>query len=175
MSNALIIVPHFWDPICVPLGVSSLKSFAEREGHYVDLLDFNTDDQIFKIQNKYFTTVLEMFPYMKRWNIFRNGTEMLSIHQLLYLNARSKPYYADLVAEVMNMDGRNHSKFRDQLDVAVFDEIFDQLYLMAEKKTLWGLAPVLRHQSLLRSMLAAIHEFALRLFFRMFSHRDIIL
>lgn len=133
MSNALIIVPHFWDPICVPLGVSSLKSFAEREGHYVDLLDFNTDDQIFKIQNKYFTTVLEMFPYMKRWNIFRNGTEMLSIHQLLYLNARSKPYYADLVAEVMNMDGRNHSKFRDQLDVAVFDEIFDQLYLMAEK------------------------------------------
>ena len=132
MSKALIIVPHFWDPICVPLGVSSLKSFAEREGHHVDLLDLNTDDQIFKIQNKYFTSVLKMFPYMEKWNIFRNGTEMLSIHQLLYINARNKPYYSDLVAEVMNMDGRNHSKFCDQLDVAVFDGMFEELYSMVE-------------------------------------------
>ena len=132
MSNTLLIVPHFWDPVCVPLGVSSLKSYAEREGHQVDLLDFNTNDQIFKLQNKYFLTVLKMFPYMERWNIFRNGTEMLSIHQLLYLNARSKPYYPGLVAEVMNMDARNHSKFCEQLDVSVFDAIFDELYSMVE-------------------------------------------
>ena len=31
MSNVLLIVPHFWDPICVPLGVSSLKAYAEME------------------------------------------------------------------------------------------------------------------------------------------------
>ena len=132
MSNILLIVPHFWDPICVPLGVSSLKAYVEDEGHHVDLLDFNTNNQIFKMQNKYFLTVLEMFPYMERWNIFRNGTEMLSIHQLLYLNARSKTYYPDLVAEVMNMDGRNYSEFCERLDVRLFDTIFEELYAMVE-------------------------------------------
>ncbi|MDG1843526.1 MAG: hypothetical protein P8I98_04315 [Nitrospinaceae bacterium] len=66
MSSILLIVPHFWDPICVPLGVSSLKTYVEGEGHHVDLLDLNTNDQIFKLQNKYFLTVLKMFPYMER-------------------------------------------------------------------------------------------------------------
>jgi hypothetical protein len=49
--------------ICVPLGVSSLKTYVEGEGHHVDLLDFNTNDQIFKLQNKYFLTVLKIFPF----------------------------------------------------------------------------------------------------------------
>ena len=33
MARALLLVPHFWDPVCVPLGVCSLKAYADRAGH----------------------------------------------------------------------------------------------------------------------------------------------
>jgi hypothetical protein len=39
MANVLLIVPHFWDPVCVPLGITSLKAYVEPFGHAVTLLD----------------------------------------------------------------------------------------------------------------------------------------
>lgn len=28
MAKVLLIVPPFWDPVCVPLGISSLKAYV---------------------------------------------------------------------------------------------------------------------------------------------------
>lgn len=81
MARALLLVPHFWDPVCVPLGVSSLKSYAERAGHAVELCDFNTVSSIIHAKRAYFEEGMRQFPYWKRWNIERNGTEMLATHQ----------------------------------------------------------------------------------------------
>jgi hypothetical protein len=50
MTRALLIVPPFWDPICVPLGITSLKAYAEAAGHHVDVFDFNTVPKVFNIQ-----------------------------------------------------------------------------------------------------------------------------
>ncbi len=90
MSKALIITPPFWDPVCPPLGMASLKAFAESNGHLVNILDLNTYNSVFKIQNEYFNEVVTQFPYMKNWNIARNGTEMLSIHQMVYMFHENK-------------------------------------------------------------------------------------
>ena len=129
MAKALLIVPHFWDPICVPLGISSLKAYVERSGnHQVDLFDFNTIHEVFSIQKKYFEEGKCQFPYWKKWNIERNGTEMLAIHQLIYLNARNQTNYRELTVEVMNMNGLSEDKFMDMLDVAPFDNLFELLY-----------------------------------------------
>jgi hypothetical protein len=49
------MVPHFWDPVCVPLGISPLKAYAESHGHTVDLFDFNTVPEVFAVQRAYFT------------------------------------------------------------------------------------------------------------------------
>jgi hypothetical protein len=128
MSSALLIVPHFWDPVCVPLGVSSLKAYAEQRGHTVALLDLNTDPDIFGAQRAYFAEGKAQFPYWANWNIERNGTDMLAIHQILYLFARNRPDYGELVAEVLNMDGRSDASFGDRLQVSRFDAIFASLY-----------------------------------------------
>jgi len=128
VAKVLLIVPHFWDPVCVPLGISSLKAFADTHGHEVELLDFNTIPEVFGVQRAYFTECKEQFPHFKDWNIERNGTEMLAIHQMLYLFARNRPNYAEMVAEVLNMDQRDLGEFMDRLDVSRFDSLFASLY-----------------------------------------------
>ena len=128
MSKVLLMVPHFWDPVCVPLGISSLKAYADSHGHRVDLFDFNTVPEVFAVQRAYFAECKAQFPYFKNWNIERNGTEMLAIHQILYLYSRNRPDYRELVAEVLNMDGRDMGEFVQRLDVSRFDSLFASLY-----------------------------------------------
>jgi hypothetical protein len=128
VARVLLIVPHFWDPVCVPLGISSLKAFADAHGHEVELLDFNTIPEIFGIQRAYFSECKAQFPHFGDWNIERNGTEMLAIHQMLYLFARNRANYAEMVAEVLNMDGRDMGQFMERLNVSRFDALFASLY-----------------------------------------------
>jgi hypothetical protein len=128
VAKALLIVPHFWDPVCVPLGISSLKAYAEGHGHSVDLFDFNTVPEVFAAQRAYFSECKAQFPYFQAWNIERNGTEMLAIHQIIYLYSRNRPDYRELVAEVLNMDGRDMGDFLGHLNTARFDAIFASLY-----------------------------------------------
>ena len=42
MTRALLILPNFWDPLCPPLSIASLKAFAEKAGHQVNITDLNT-------------------------------------------------------------------------------------------------------------------------------------
>lgn len=128
MTKALLIVPPFWDPVCVPLGVSSLKAYAEMFGHQVELFDFNTEPEVFAAQRAYFEEGKRQFPVWHKWNIERNGTKMLALHQIVYLYARKRARYAELVAEVLNMNGRPMDEFMGALDVSRFDEIFRSLY-----------------------------------------------
>ena len=128
MEKALLFQPPFWDPVCVPLGISSLKSYAEQFNHHVELFDYNTNPKIFGIQKKYFEEGKRQFPYWKNWNIERNGTEMLAFHQIVYQYAREKSNYKELVSEILNMNNRSNSEFIDELDVKPFDEIFYKLY-----------------------------------------------
>ena len=62
MAKVLLMVPHFWDPVCVPLGISSLKAYAETQGHSVDLFDFNTVPEVFGVQRAYFAECKTQFP-----------------------------------------------------------------------------------------------------------------
>lgn len=128
MTRALLILPHFWAPICPPLGISSLKAYAEREGHHVDLFDFNTVPDVFGAQRSYFEEGKQQFPYWENWCIERNGTEMLAFHQMVYLYARTWSNYRELVAEVLNMNERPIDAFMDDLNVSRFDAIFSALY-----------------------------------------------
>jgi pyruvate-formate lyase-activating enzyme len=131
--KALLIMPPFWDPVCVPLGISSLKAYAERFKHTVDLFDFNTLPEVFTLQHRYFELGKRMFPRWQFWNIERNGTEMLAMHQILYLFARNRPDYHDLVAEVLNLAGDDQDTFRKRVDCHAFDALFRSLYTEVEK------------------------------------------
>ena len=130
MANirTLLIMPHFWDPICVPLGISALKAYGDRAGHAVHLFDFNTVRDVFAAQRAYFEEGKRQFPYWKKWGIERNGTQTFAYHQMVYLHARTRPNYRELVAEVLNVNQRPLGEFLDDLDASRFDAIFSRLY-----------------------------------------------
>ena len=128
MAKALLITSAFWDPVCPPLGAASLKSYGEMNGHQIDIVDLNTHEEIFAAQSEYFDEIQRQFPYMKKWNIERNGTEMLSLHQIVYLFARHKKNYKEMVADVLNMDMRPLDDFMDKFNLERFDKLFDKLY-----------------------------------------------
>ncbi|MDY6946333.1 MAG: radical SAM protein [Pseudomonadota bacterium] len=128
MATALLIVPHFWDPVCVPLGVSSLKAYAEAHGHTVRLLDVNGEPAIFGLQHQYFQEVLRQFPRWRNWNVQRNGTEVLALHQIAFLSARSSPRYREIIAEILNVREDSLGQVVEALDVERFDQIFTRLY-----------------------------------------------
>lgn len=124
-------MPHFWDPLCPPMGITSLKSYLEERGHQVFIYDFNSDPEIFTIQYKYFDLGAQQIPKWKKWNIRRNGVDCLSQHQAVYLHGRHREDYPDLVREVMDisLSGR-----LNDLDIGVFDALFEKLFGLVEKK-----------------------------------------
>src|SRR4051794_34431655 len=121
MSRALLIVPPFWDPVCVPLGISSLGAHARARGHEVHLFDFNALPNVFSIQRAYFQEARRQFPFWADWNIERNGTDTLAFHQLLYLRGRNLSHYHELVGELLNLDQRDPERFLDRIDFDKFD------------------------------------------------------
>lgn len=133
MSRALLIVPHFWDPVCVPLGISSLKAYAQARGHEIELLDLNVEPAIFGVQNLYFREVVRQFPHWRNWNIERNGTEMVAMHQVLFLNARQSPRYRELVAEILNVRQQPLGEVLEALDIEPFDMLFSRLYAAVKR------------------------------------------
>lgn len=128
MTVGLLIVPHFWDPVCVTLGISSLKAHAEQAGHQVTLFDYNTIPSVYRNQTNYFNMGKQMFPKWNNWNIERNGTEMLALHQLVYLFGKDSPQYKSWCAEILNMDGSPEGAFMDDLDIDKFDNLFEKMY-----------------------------------------------
>jgi len=128
MQKVLLIQPPFWDPVCVPLGISSLKAYAEQFNHHVELIDLNTNPKIFGIQKEYFDEGKRQFPYWKKWNIERNGTEMLAFHQIIYQYAKQKHNYKELVSEILNMNARPNNEFISELNIKSFDDILFKLY-----------------------------------------------
>ena len=134
MAKTLLITSAFWDPVCPPLGVASLKSFGEMDGHQIDIVDLNTHAEIFGAQSEYFDEIQRQFPYMKKWNIERNGTEMLSLHQIVYLFAKHKKNYKEMVADVLNMDMRPLDDFMDKFNLERLDNLFDKLYKNIEQE-----------------------------------------
>jgi hypothetical protein len=105
-----------------------LRAYAQQHGHSVGLLDLNTDDEVFGTQRSYFDEVKRQFPRWRNWNIERNGTEMLAMHQVLYHRGRQSPAYRALVAELLNALGLPPDKMAAQLNVRAFDTIFSRLY-----------------------------------------------
>lgn len=128
MSKLLLLVPPFWDPVCVPLGAASLNAYAKLHGHASVIFDFNSDSEVFGLQKRYFSEVMRQFPKWGDWAIQRNGTEVLALHQLLYLRAYNAPNYPELCAEILNVSGKSEPEMLAALDVDAFDLIFDELY-----------------------------------------------
>lgn len=126
-------MPSFWDPICPPQGIVSLKSYIEDLGYEVFIRDFNTDPKLFSLQRKYFELGLKFFPHWKFLNIFRNGPRYFARHQLAWFFGRNQgAKYEKLVNLILNIDGK--SSCTKEM-IGEFDAIIAETFKIVELKT----------------------------------------
>jgi len=132
-NKILLIMPSFWDPICPPQGIVSLKSYIESLGYEVFIRDFNTDPKLFGLQRKYFELGVKFFPHWKFLNIFRNGPRYFARHQLAWFFGRGKgAKYEKLISSILNMDGK--SVCTKEM-IKEFDAIIAEVFKIVESKT----------------------------------------
>ena len=126
-------MPPFWDPICPPQGIVSLKAYLDQRGYKVNIADFNTDGSLFRLQQKYFERAIEHFPQWKFLNIPRNGPRYFARHQLVWFHGhKHSAKYKELVRQILNFDGR--SRCTDQV-IAELDSIIIEIFNIVLNKT----------------------------------------
>jgi len=125
-KKLLLIMPPFWDPICPPQGIISLKAYLEIRDYEVAIVDFNTDGNLFGLQQKYFELVKSFFPHWEFINIPRNVPRYFARHQLVrFYSPQKTAKYRKLIKLILNIDGKSicTDHMIDELD-SVIDEIF---------------------------------------------------
>ncbi|MHA2039546.1 MAG: B12-binding domain-containing radical SAM protein [Promethearchaeota archaeon] len=126
-KKLLLIMPPFWDPICPPQGIVSLKSYLDNRGYEVDIVDFNTDGYLFSLQQKYFELAKSHFPQWEFLNIHRNVPRYFARHQLVRFHSPQKTAkYRELIKLILDFDGKRicTNQIIDELD-SIIDEIFN--------------------------------------------------
>jgi hypothetical protein len=132
-KKLLLIMPPFWDPICPPQGIVSLKSYLDKKGYDVNIVDLNTDGYLFGLQQKYFDRAISHFPHWKFLNIPRNGPRYFARHQLVWFYSRQRTSrYKELIRHILNFDGK--SICPDQL-IDQLDSIINEIFNIAASKT----------------------------------------
>lgn len=126
-------MPPFWDPICPPLGIVCLKSYLEKQGSEVHIVDFNTNGYLFNLQRRYFELGMEFFPHWKFLNIYRNGPRYFARHRLAFLFSRQQRLkYEKLVSAILNFD--NNTLCNKKI-IRKFDYIIEESFKIVESQT----------------------------------------
>lgn len=132
-EKLLLIMPPFWDPICPPQGIVSLKSYFSSRGYEVKITDFNTDSNLFRLQQKYIDLAKSSFPQWEFLNIPRNVPRYFARHQIVRLYTSQKTArYRELIRRILNFDG--NSICTDQL-IDALDSIIDDIFYIVASKT----------------------------------------
>ncbi|MHA2038641.1 MAG: B12-binding domain-containing radical SAM protein [Promethearchaeota archaeon] len=126
-------MPPFWDPICPPQGIVSLKSYLDKRDYDIHIADFNVDKYLFGLQRKYFEIGMRHFPQWKYLNINRSGPRYFARHQLVSLFGRQqKSKYQELISLILNFDGK--SICTEQI-INSFDSLIEEIFNIVASKT----------------------------------------
>ena len=128
-------MPPFWDPICPPQGIVSLKSYLDARGYEVNIVDLNSDGNLFSLQQKYFELAKSYFPHWEFINMPRNVPRYFARHQLVrFYNSGKTAKYRELIRLILNFDGKSvcTDQMIDELD-SIIDEILNTVASRTEE------------------------------------------
>lgn len=93
---ALGLMP-FWSPLALPLGISSLKGYLEKNGINVYTFDCNVIEEIWGFHDQYFTLLKKIIPVEKRSNFYMVGYDILNNHLVSFINKKDDALYHDFI------------------------------------------------------------------------------
>jgi len=85
-KKILLSLMPFWSPLNPPLGISVLKAFLKSNGFNVHVYDFNTIDELWTIQSRFFNLITQIIPVNKRNNFYMVGIDIFNLLLMTYLN-----------------------------------------------------------------------------------------
>jgi radical SAM superfamily enzyme YgiQ (UPF0313 family) len=100
-KKILLAVLPFWDPLIPPMGISCLKSFLEKHGCCVKIVDANIEKELKEIYDQYFEVLKKFIPPDKRSNFYNIGKDVLRNHMMAHLHYEDEEDYIRLVKTVV--------------------------------------------------------------------------
>ncbi|NIM15659.1 MAG: hypothetical protein GTO45_27030 [Candidatus Aminicenantes bacterium] len=131
-EKILLALLPYWYPLMPSLGLCSIKSYLERHGYIVKVLDFNSETLFKRIYDKYFDTLLNFFPENKKLkgnDYYNVGHNVLQNHMMAHINHTNEEKYFELVKIIIYKTF--YFEANDAL-VKVLNEILDQFYYSFE-------------------------------------------
>lgn len=115
----------FWAPLSPPLGISLLKSYLKQYDCNVVIHDFNTEDLLWGILDRYFKVLSEAVPGHKRGNFYMVGFDVLSNHLSAYIYKNRESRYDELLRVLVE---KNYFIEIDQNVLIAMDKIISEFY-----------------------------------------------
>jgi MoaA/NifB/PqqE/SkfB family radical SAM enzyme len=97
-NKILLGLLPYWTPLIPPQGISQLKTFLEKHGYKVKIVDANVESQFNDIYHRYFNTLKQSIPETNWGNFYNIGHDVLRNHMMAHFN------YKNGVGEKKNYD-----------------------------------------------------------------------
>jgi radical SAM superfamily enzyme YgiQ (UPF0313 family) len=127
-KKILLGLMPFWSPLTPPLGISVLKSYLRQHGFDVAAYDFNTDDNLWEILDRYFKILKETVPEHKQSNFYMVGFDVLSNHLVAYLHQSSSTRKSQYWQLVKLLVSKNYFVEVDDHVVTAMDKVVSEFY-----------------------------------------------
>ncbi len=133
-KKILLALLPFWTPLIPPLGISCLKSFLQKNGNQVKIIDTNIENELREIYDKYFDALRGYIPGEKRGNFYNIGNDVLRNHMMCHLNYKSEKEYMEVVQLLVF---KNFFCHPDVHQILTLNKIISEFYRKLEKYFLY--------------------------------------
>lgn len=92
-KRILLTITPYWDPMIPPMGITSLKSFLQKNGFIVKTVDLIVHPSSLDFYHKYFKILKGIVPIEKHGNFNNIGHDVLQNHLMAHQNYLDKRMY----------------------------------------------------------------------------------
>lgn len=92
----LLLLP-FWAPLAPPQGITSLKSFLQKNNYDVKTIDVNIISELWMYHPAYMTELAGIIPQDKKSNFYMVGYDVLMNHLMIHINCNDPGQYRKMV------------------------------------------------------------------------------
>jgi radical SAM superfamily enzyme YgiQ (UPF0313 family) len=96
-EKILLMLLPFWAPLAPPQGITSLKSYLQKNKYNAKTIDANIISELWKYHPTYMVTLGGIIPKDKKSNFYMVGYDVLMNHLMVHLNYKNEHHYQEMV------------------------------------------------------------------------------
>jgi len=101
LPKILLVIMPYWAPVLPPVGLARLKSFLQKRGYQIKIIDFIVKNEALEFYYGYFDVLKKCVPLKNRGNFKNIGHDVLRNHMMAHINYQNEQEYLELVKIVV--------------------------------------------------------------------------